>query len=376
MAHPQCEAAVFCRVNPKQKGLIVKSCRDRLKSGCVLAIGDGANDISMIKEAHVGVGIYGEEGWQAAGSADYAITKFKDLYRLLFIHGRWNYARITFFISFFVYKNFAFTFLQFWMAMYSMWTGISVLDDVCLLAFNTFFMVAPLFAAGLFDKDINPDEDRPSKGTIQHPPSIDDTKWYVQIVPKLYSKGQLNVLFSSKRLIGWLILGLCHSIFIYFGVFGTWSFAAGQAIEESGRTSSFSMDQQALYTILLMMLVALHATLVSEWNWLYLFCVIVLHVVLYICFAAVYDRYFTTPYNFIADATLGNWVFWFMFFGVIAVCIVPIIAMRRYRMFTRPSFVDVITCKKTIYRKPASRLQTLKQVHLATVTDPVASSTT
>jgi len=321
----------------------------------------------MIKEAHVGVGIYGEEGWQAAGSADYAITKFKDLYRLLFIHGRWNYSRITFFISFFVYKNFAFTFLQFWMALYSLFTGVTVLDDICLLAFNTFFMVAPLFAAGLFDKDINPDEDRPSKGTINHPPSIDDTKWYVQIVPKLYLPGQANVLFSSKRLVSWLLLGVVHSAFVFFGIFGTWVFAASQAIELSGRTSSFSMDQQALYTVLLMMLVSMHAVLVDEWNWLYGVAVVVFHVGLYIIYAAIYDNAATTTYKYVASATLGNWIFWFMFFAVIVACVVPIIALRRYRMLTRPSFIDVITCKKKV--ENSSRVQTLTEVRVSTTSE-------
>jgi magnesium-transporting ATPase (P-type) len=260
--------------------------------------------------------------------------------------------------------------------MYSMWTGVTVLDDICLLAFNTFFMVAPLFAAGLFDKDINPDEDRPSKGKIQHPPSLDDTKWYVQVVPKLYTPGQLNVLFSSKRLVGWLLLGLTHSVFIYFGVFGSWAFTGGQAIRVSGMTSSFSMDQQALYTILLLMLVSLHAVLVSEWNFLYGFCVIVLHVILYISFAAVYDRSFTTPYNYIADATMGNWFFWFMFCGIIAACVVPLIALRRYRMLTKPSYVDVITCKKKLESKSPSRIQTLTEVRVVGPIEPVIESKT
>jgi P-type E1-E2 ATPase len=44
-----------------------------------LAIGDGANDVAMIQEAHIGVGIRGEEGTQAVNSADYAIGQFRFL---------------------------------------------------------------------------------------------------------------------------------------------------------------------------------------------------------------------------------------------------------------------------------------------------------
>jgi phospholipid-translocating ATPase len=346
MAHPQCEAAVFCRVNPKQKGLIVRSCRDRLKSGCVLAIGDGANDISMIKEAHVGIGIFGEEGWQAAGSADYAITKFKDLYRLLFIHGRWNYMRITFFITFFMYKNYAFTFLQFWMASLSSWSAISVLDSVCLLAFNSVFMTAPLFAAGLFDMDVHPDADRPSKGTLAHPPSVTDENWYVQVVPKLYGPGQRNELFRAKRVFSWLILGLVHSVVIFFGVFGSWAFFASPAIQADGFNSSFPMLQQSLYTTLLMMLSLFHAVFIQKWTWIYLLFNIVFNVTLYIAFVAVYDKLSNAPYNYIAAATFSNWSFWFTLGVTLAVCVLPLLVLRFLRRSLAPTLVDAIQSRK------------------------------
>jgi phospholipid-translocating ATPase len=58
-----------------------------------LAIGDGANDVSMIQAADVGVGISGEEGLQAVNSSDYAIAQFRFLTRLLFVHGHWSYVR-------------------------------------------------------------------------------------------------------------------------------------------------------------------------------------------------------------------------------------------------------------------------------------------
>lgn len=58
-----------------------------------LAIGDGANDVSMIQAADVGVGISGEEGLQAVNSSDYAIAQFRFLKRLLLVHGHWSYYR-------------------------------------------------------------------------------------------------------------------------------------------------------------------------------------------------------------------------------------------------------------------------------------------
>ena len=345
MAHPQCEAAVFCRVNPKQKGLIVKSCRDRLSAGCVLAIGDGANDISMIKEAHVGVGIFGEEGWQAAGSADYAITRFKDLYRLLFVHGRLNYFRITTFIVFFMYKNFAFTFLQFWMATLSAWSGVSLLDSYCLLLFNSVFMVGPLFAAGLFDKDLSPDMDRPSKGTLFHPASLSsngDTKWYVQVIPKLYAPGQRNELFKSKRVFLWLLLGLVHSVIMFFGVTASWAFFAAPAIQNYGFNASFTMDSQAIYTVLLMSLSGIHHLFVKEWNVIYFLCTLLFHILLYIVFVLVYNELFIQPYGYIAQATFPNWNFWFTFGIVFTTLALPISLYHVFKRLLKPGLADAI----------------------------------
>jgi len=60
-----------------------------------LSIGDGANDVSMIQAAHIGVGISGQEGMQAVMASDFAIAQFRFLKDLLLVHGRWSYIRIT-----------------------------------------------------------------------------------------------------------------------------------------------------------------------------------------------------------------------------------------------------------------------------------------
>jgi magnesium-transporting ATPase (P-type) len=71
--------AVFCRTTPNQKAYMVTQVR---KAGYItLAIGDGANDVNMIQKAHVGIGIIGNEGKQAANSSDFAVAYFKDIKR-------------------------------------------------------------------------------------------------------------------------------------------------------------------------------------------------------------------------------------------------------------------------------------------------------
>lgn len=88
----RCKAVICCRVSPLQKALIVKLVKEGLGSLC-LAIGDGANDVSMIQAADVGVGVAGEEGLQAVNSSDYAIAQFRFICKLLFVHGHWSYMR-------------------------------------------------------------------------------------------------------------------------------------------------------------------------------------------------------------------------------------------------------------------------------------------
>ena len=99
----QCESVVCCRVSPAQKALTVKLVKEG-RNAMTLSIGDGANDVAMIQEANVGVGLLGLEGSQAAMSADYAFGQFRFLTKLLIVHGRWSYYRIADMHSNFFYK--------------------------------------------------------------------------------------------------------------------------------------------------------------------------------------------------------------------------------------------------------------------------------
>ena len=79
--------------------------RSRNPDKSTLAIGDGANDVNMITAAHIGIGIKGLEGAQAARASDYSIGQFKFLKNLLFCHGRECYRRNAYSVSYMFYKN-------------------------------------------------------------------------------------------------------------------------------------------------------------------------------------------------------------------------------------------------------------------------------
>ena len=99
-----CSSVLCCRATPLQKAYIVRIVKENLKMH-TLAIGDGANDVSMIQTADVGIGISGQEGMQAVMASDFAISRFKYLERLLLVHGHWNYDRLARMVLYFFYKN-------------------------------------------------------------------------------------------------------------------------------------------------------------------------------------------------------------------------------------------------------------------------------
>ena len=99
----QCKSVLCCRVSPSQKAAVVQLVKTGLDV-ITLSVGDGANDVAMIQEADVGVGIAGEEGRQAVMSSDYAIGQFRFLQRLVLVHGRWSYRRLGETIANFFYK--------------------------------------------------------------------------------------------------------------------------------------------------------------------------------------------------------------------------------------------------------------------------------
>ncbi|RZB54427.1 phospholipid-transporting ATPase VD, partial [Asbolus verrucosus] len=147
-----CSSVLCCRATPLQKAYIVKVVKEELKMR-TLAIGDGANDVSMIQTADVGIGISGQEGMQAVMAADFALSRFKFLERLLLVHGHWSYDRLSRMVLYFFYKNAAFVFLAFWYQLYCGFSGSVMIDQMYLMLYNLLFTSMPPLAIGVYDQD-------------------------------------------------------------------------------------------------------------------------------------------------------------------------------------------------------------------------------
>nr|XP_019596286.1 PREDICTED: probable phospholipid-transporting ATPase VB isoform X1 [Rhinolophus sinicus]XP_019596295.1 PREDICTED: probable phospholipid-transporting ATPase VB isoform X1 [Rhinolophus sinicus] len=149
-----CRSVLCCCSTPLQKKMIVKLVRDKL-SVMTLSIGDGANDVSMIQAADIGIGISGQEGMQAVMSSDFAISRFRHLQKLLLVHGHWCYARLARMVVYYFYKNVCYVNLLFWYQFLCGFSGSTMIDYWQMIFFNLFFTSLPPLVFGVLDKDIS-----------------------------------------------------------------------------------------------------------------------------------------------------------------------------------------------------------------------------
>ncbi|XP_058017424.1 phospholipid-transporting ATPase VD [Ahaetulla prasina] len=147
-------AVICCRATPLQKSKMVKQAQNELQV-MTLAVGDGANDVSMIQVANIGVGISGQEGMQAVLASDFAISQFRHLRKLLFVHGHWCYTRLANMILYFFYKNLAYVNLLFWYQFFCGFSGTPMIDYWSLIFFNLLFTSVPPVIYGVLDKDVS-----------------------------------------------------------------------------------------------------------------------------------------------------------------------------------------------------------------------------
>lgn len=194
------DSVICCRASPSQKAQLVKSIRKRVKKSITLAIGDGANDIAMIQEAHVGIGITGKEGLQAARTSDYSIAQFRFLVKLLLVHGRWNYVRTCKYTVGTFWKELLFYLTQALFQMKAGYTGTSLYESWSLSMFNTLFTSLPVIFMGVFEKDL-------SASTLL-------------AVPELYTIGQRNGGFNFRVYLGWMFMASAEAMVVYYVMLG------------------------------------------------------------------------------------------------------------------------------------------------------------
>lgn len=317
----QCKAVICCRVTPLQKALVVELIK-RAKHAVTLAIGDGANDVSMIKAAHIGVGISGQEGLQAVLASDYSIAQFKYLERLLLVHGRWSYYRMCKFLRYFFYKNFAFTLCHFWYAFFCGFSAQTVFDPMFISVYNLFYTSLPVLALGVFEQDVS------DKHSIQY--------------PKLYTPGLKNSLFNTTEFIRSVLHGVFSSMVLFLIPYGTYK----DGTSPNGYILSDHMTLGSVVaTILILDNTAQIALDTSYWTifnhimiWGSLLCYFVLDYF--------YNYVVGGPYVGSLTQAMKEATFWFTTVITVIVLMVPVLASRFYLVDVHPSLSDKIRLKQ------------------------------
>ncbi|CAL5039055.1 unnamed protein product [Urochloa decumbens] len=240
----ECASVICCRVSPKQKALVTRLVKEGIGQ-TTLAIGDGANDVGMIQEADIGVGISGVEGMQAVMASDFSISQFRFLERLLVVHGHWCYKRIAQMICYFFYKNIAFGLTIFYFEAFAGFSGQSVYDDWFMLLFNVVLTSLPVISLGVFEQDVS------SEICLQF--------------PALYQQGPKNLFFDWYRILGWMGNGLYSSLAIFFL---NLCIFYDQAIRAGGQTADMAAVGTAMFTCIIWAVNMQIALTMSHFTWI------------------------------------------------------------------------------------------------------------
>ncbi|KAF8841070.1 phospholipid-translocating P-type ATPase [Paxillus ammoniavirescens] len=148
-------AVVACRCSPTQKADVARLIRHHTKKR-VCCIGDGGNDVSMIQAADVGVGIVGKEGKQASLAADFSVTQFSHLTKLLMWHGRNSYRRSAKLAQFVIHRGLIISVMQAVFSAIFYYAPIALYQGWLMIGYATIYTMAPVFSLVL-DTDVNED---------------------------------------------------------------------------------------------------------------------------------------------------------------------------------------------------------------------------
>uniref|UniRef100_A0A8B9B9X9 Phospholipid-transporting ATPase n=1 Tax=Anser brachyrhynchus TaxID=132585 RepID=A0A8B9B9X9_9AVES len=323
-----CKVVICCRVTPLQKAQVVELVK-KYKKAVTLAIGDGANDVSMIKTAHIGVGISGQEGMQAVLSSDFSFAQFRYLQRLLLVHGRWSYIRMCKLLKYFFYKNFAFTLVHFWYGFFSGFSAQTVYDEWFITLYNLVYTSLPVLGMSLLS-----------------PGDVDD-HWSL-LFPQLYVPGQQNLYFNKIVFVKCMLQGIYSSLILFFIPYG----AMYNTMRSDGKAiadyQSFALMAQTCLLIVVSVQIGLDTlywTVVNQffiWGSLSVYFAITFTM----CSDGTY-LIFTASFPFVGTVqnTLSRPNVWLAVFLSIALCVLPVVGFRFLKAQLKPTASDKVLLK-------------------------------
>ncbi|KAB8416363.1 hypothetical protein FH972_024882 [Carpinus fangiana] len=230
-------AVVACRCSPTQKADVAQLIRTHTKKR-VCCIGDGGNDVSMIQAADVGVGIVGKEGRQASLAADFSITQFCHLTKLLVWHGRNSYKRSAKLAQFVIHRGLIISVCQTVFSVASEFEPIALYRDWLLVGYATIYTMMPVFSLVL-DTDIPPE--------LAH------------VYPELYAELSTSKSLSYKTFFVWVAVSIYQGCAIQV--------LSQLLIRHHDSPEYFSRMVSVSYTVLVLNELVMVAAEVTTWHW-------------------------------------------------------------------------------------------------------------
>ncbi|KAJ1752033.1 hypothetical protein LPJ79_001556 [Coemansia sp. RSA 1821] len=323
---PLFKSVVCCRASPLQKAEVVRLVKDGL--GLVtLAIGDGANDVSMIQTADIGVAISGEEGLQAAMASDYTMGRFHFLQNLLLVHGLFDYLRMSEMILSFFYKNVIWAMVPFWYSIYCSFSANVFYDLSYIQLYNVVFTVAPVVILGCVDKPFN----------------YETAMTYVAV----YSDGIRNRYFQWWRYVLYVVDGIYQSVVIFF-TFYLFTYVS-DVQNSNGHTwgrSDLSTGPTVAVVVAASLCVGFNAW---QWNWI-MAVSIGLSIVVCLAYISISSavRYYSL--EGIATTVMSTVQFWFGVVIAVVVAMLPRYSVHTWQKINRPRDLDIIREIKVLHR--------------------------
>ncbi|KAL5568715.1 hypothetical protein UlMin_025290 [Ulmus minor] len=305
----KCSVVLCCRVAPLQKAGIVNLVKKRT-ADMTLAIGDGANDVSMIQMADVGVGISGQEGRQAVMASDFAMGQFRFLVPLLFVHGHWNYQRMGYMILYNFYRNAVFVLVLFWYVLFTNFTLTTAINEWSSVLYSVIYTSVPTIVVGILDKDLG-------RRTLLR-------------YPQLYGAGHRQECYNSKLF--WLTIldTLWQSLAVFFiPLFAYW---------ESSIDGPSLGD---LWTVAVVILVNLHLAMdVIRWNWITHAAVWGSIVATWIC-VMIIDAIPTLVGYWAIFEVANTSLFWVLLLAIIVTALLPRFVVKFLYQYYSPCDVQI-----------------------------------
>ncbi|GJU37823.1 probable phospholipid-transporting ATPase 4 [Tanacetum coccineum] len=306
-----CNTVICCRVSPRQKALITQLVK-KYTGKITLAIGDGANDVGMIQEAHIGIGINGMEGMQAVMASDFSVPQFRFLERLLLVHGHWSYKRISKMILYFIYKNIVFGLTLFFYEVYSRFSGDVLYDgfsgDVLydgwyMVIYNLCLTSLPVISLGILEQDVS------SNHCLEF--------------PALYQQGQKNIFFGWKQIIGWMANGILTSLLIF--ILNVYMLSPA-AFRQGGEVVDIEHLGVFMYTAIVWTVNCQIALIIMHFTWIQHILIwgsILLWYIFLLSYGALSPRFSHREYRLLVEAVGLAPMYWIVILLVVVVSLLP-----------------------------------------------------